>query len=193
MWLAGSLWTLFLIPELHYEVIIITILDSIVFKSLIWVVPFFLMKKMQWKELFGKPFPWLACLVFICITVAFLHTLRLLNGLQNTHLIFDPMIIVFSLSAGVLEELSFRGGFFAWQEHMAGFWPAAILNGVIFTMYHFPELLLGQWQGLISFRGGLIFMMGIVFCWMYKRWKNIALNMTVHTVWDIICYIFCLT
>ena len=63
----------------------------------------------------------------------------------------------------------------------------------MFTLYHYPELLLGRWQGLISWRALLIFGMGVVFCWMFKKWRNLALNMTVHTVWDVLSYLFCLT
>lgn len=169
------------------------ILDSVVLKALIWLAPFLLFRtRLRSKAFFHAPFPWLPCLILLCASAAFLHSLRILNGLLNTHVVFDPMFIVFSLSAGVIEELSFRGGFFNLQEEAYGFWPAALINGVMFTLFHYPTLLLGHWQELVSLRSALIFAMGVLFCWMYKKWRNLALNMTVHTVWDILSYLFCL-
>lgn len=79
------------------------------------------------------------------------------------------------------------------QESAIGFWPAAVTGGVLFTLYHYPELLFGgSFARLLSWRAGLIFVMGIVFSWMFRRWRNLALNMTVHTVWNILSYLFCI-
>ena len=192
VWLAWAAWVLFAVPRLPLDSVSGSLIDSVAAKALVWLLPLFLLRKLPWKELFQGRFPWLACLILLCASAAFLHTLRLLNGLQNTYVFFDPMMLVFSLSAGVIEELSFRGGFFAWQRKRLGFWGAALLNGAMFTLYHYPELLLGQWQGLISLRALLIFTMGVAFCWMYHRWRNLALNMTVHSVWNILSYLFCL-
>lgn len=219
MWLLWAVWTLFLVPLLPDNTWMI-LLDNIGVKALIWIGPLLCLKRLRFRELFRGKFPWLPCVALLCAATAFLHTVRLLNGLQESHVIFDPMMIVLSLAAGVIEELSFRGGFFTWEKDQLPatavghqddglalredvnaspkrqfdkvFWQAAILNGVMFTLYHYPELLRGQWQGLISLRALLIFTMGIVFCWMYKRWQNLALNMTVHTVWNVLSYLFCL-
>lgn len=193
MWLIWAAWAMLAVPQLPMDAVTGALTDSVAVKVLVWVLPLILLRKLRRKKLFQGRFPWFACLILLCATAAFLHTLRLLNGLQDTHVIFDPMMIVFSLSAGVLEELSFRGGFFDWMREKHGFWYAALLNGAMFTLYHYPELLLGYWQGLLSLRTLLIFTMGVTFCWMYHRWRTLALNMTVHTVWDILSYLFCLT
>ena len=193
LWLAWAAWSIFAVPQLPGGTVT-ALLDSTLVKALIWLSPILIFRRhIKQTALFQRPFPWLACLILLCATVAFLHTLRLLNGLQNTYVIFDPMFIVFSLSAGVIEELSFRGGFFNIMDSIHGFWPAALINGAMFTLFHYPELLLGQWQGLVSWRTLLIFSMGLVFCWMFKKWRNLALNMTVHTAWNILSYLFCLT
>ncbi|MBQ3265773.1 MAG: CPBP family intramembrane metalloprotease [Ruminococcus sp.] len=193
MWVLWSAYRAFVLPHFPQS-ILFEIVDGVVVKALVWVVPFiFFAELLKPKTLFGAPFPWLPCLILLCASTAFLFTVRLLNGLQNTHVIFDRMMIVLSLSAGVLEELSFRGGFFAMTEDRLGFWGAALLNGAMFTLYHYPELLLGQWQGLISLRSILIFVMGVLFCWTYRKWRNLALNMVVHTYWDILSFLFCLT
>ena len=132
-------------------------------------------------------------MILLCLSTAFLYTLRLLNGLQGSFVFFDPMFLVLSLSAGVLEELGFRGGLFRLYETAMGFWTAALLNGALFTLFHYPELILGgSWLRLVSLRALLIFAMGVVFCWMFHKWRNLALNMTVHTVWNVLSYLFCL-
>lgn len=174
------------------------LLDSVVLKSLVWAVPFVLLflaskPRPARSELFRTPFPWFACVVLLCLTAAFLYTVRLARGLVNTYAIFDPMFVVLSLSAGVIEEFSFRGGLFRMQEATLGFWPAAVLNGALFTLFHKPELLFGgSWTWLWSWRALLIFVMGMVFCWVFRKWRNLALNMTVHTVWNLLSYLFCI-
>ena len=170
------------------------VVDSVAVKGAVWLAPLLLFRRqLPLRDAFRGSFPWMACMVILCIVTAFLHTVRLLNGLQNTHVFFDPMYIVFSVSAGVIEELSFRGGFFRLHERQIGFWPAALVNGALFTLYHYSELLLGRWQGLFSLRTLLLFAMGVIFCWMFKRWRNLELNMAVHTFWNIMSYLFCLT
>ena len=172
------------------------LLDAIPVKLFVWtVLPALVLwrGREDFRVLFRAHFPWLPCLVGLCVTAAFLWTLRLLNGLGGTHVVFDPMILAFSLSAGVAEELGFRGCFFSRQEESLGLWPAALLNGLFFTLYHYPGLLFGEsWGVLLSLRALLLFVMGVVFCWMFWRWRNLALNMTIHTVWDLLSYLFCL-
>lgn len=191
LWLIWAAWTEYLAPMLPPSTLI-ALVDSVILKALVWVLPFVLLRRLRLEELVTGTFPWLACFIILCGVAAFLHTIRLINGLQNTHIFFDPMFIVFSLSAGVWEELSFRGGFFTWLKEKWGFWPAALVNGLTFTLYHYPELICGNWYGLVSWRSLLIFVMGVFFCWMFKKWRNLALNMTVHSVWDILSYLFCL-
>ena len=197
-WAAWALWLKFvtLPPGLAG-----TLLSDVLVKGLIWALPPLLLlwryeRKREPSErrgLFSAPFPWLPCLALLCASAAFLHTVRLLNGLQNTVVFFEPVMLLYSLSAGVLEELGFRGGLYTLQERGVGFWPAALLNGAIFTLYHYPELLLGgSWAQLLSLRALMIFIMGVVFCWSYHKWRNLALNVTVHTVWDLLSYLFCL-
>lgn len=196
-WLIWGVWQFFVMPQLPAG-IAMTLLDSVVIKGLIWAAPFVLLfrigkQRPARSDLFRAPFPWLACVILLCLTTVFLYTVRLSRGLVHTYVRFDPMFVVFSLSAGVFEEISFRGGLFRLQAPKLGFWPAALLNGVLFTLYHYPELLFGgSWMRLLSWRALLIFTMGIVFCWMFRKWRNLALNMTVHTVWDVLSYLFCI-
>ncbi len=165
------------------------LLDSILIKSFIWLLlPMLVFRP---KDLFVGRFPWLACLIILCAVTAFLHTVRLLNGLGNTYVFFDPIFIVFSVSAGVIEELSFRGAFYMSMEEL-GFWPASITDGFLFALFHYPSVLAGHMQELFSLRSLLIFVMGVVFCWMFRKWRNLALNMTIHSAWNLLSYLFCL-
>lgn len=198
-WFFWSIWQNSVSPLLPVGVGM-TLLESVVLKCLVWAIPFVLIlcklkgeNTLSLREMFVSPFPWLACIVLLCMTTVFLYTVRIARGLVNTHAIFDPMFVVLSLSAGVFEELAFRGGMFNLHESAMGFWPAAIINGVMFTIYHYPELLYGRgFERLLSWRVLLIFVMGIVFCFMFRKWRNMALNMTVHTVWDILSFLFCI-
>lgn len=198
-WVLWAVWQCKLMPMLHGG-LGCALLDGVLAKALVWLVlplPLLIRGRdsllVPLNRLFSEPFPWLAAVVLICLSAAFLHTVRLLNGLQNTYVFIDPMFIVLSASAGVFEEFGFRGGFFNMQEPALTFWPAALSNGAMFVLFHYPELLFGgSWMQLLSFRALLIFVMGILFCWMFQKWKNLALNMTVHTVWNILSYFFCL-
>ena len=176
------------------------LLDTVFVKAGIWLlIPVLYMKAkrkrifLKKEDLFAARFPWLACLILLCLTTVFLHTVRLLRGLIQTNAVFHWSMLITSLSAGVIEELSFRGYYFEAQRKQVGFWPAALLNGMLFTLFHYPELLFGQnFFQVLSIRGLLLFTMGVVFCWMFKRWRNIALNITVHSVWNILIFLFCL-
>ena len=198
-WLLWGVWQTFALPRLPIG-IGATLLNSVAVKGIVWaalLIPilqrFEKKLRLSLEPLFCRPFPWFACTVLLCLTTAFLYTVRLLRGLVNTHAVFDPMFIVLSVSAGVIEEFSFRGVLFRLQNAMIGFWPAALLNGALFTLLHYPGILFGaSLMQLISWRALLIFVMGVVFCWMTRKWRNLALNMTVHTVWDILTYLFCL-
>lgn len=197
LWLVWGVWQTFALPHLSAGVPT-ALLDSVVIKGLVWAAPFALLfllgkNKPTRSDLFRRPFPWLACVILLCLTTVFLYTVRLARGLVNTYVIFDPMFVVFSLSAGVFEEIAFRGGLYRMLESGVGFLPAALINGALFVIYHYPGLLFGEsLMRLLSWRALLIFVMGVIFCWMFRKWRNLALNMTVHTVWDILSYLFCL-
>lgn len=196
-WIIWGVWQNFAMPRLPGG-IAAALLESVAVKSLVWAAPFVaflcICKSKQIRfELFKAPFPWFPCVIMLCLTTAFLYTVRLAEGLMNTHAVFDPMFLVYSLSAGVIEEFNFRGGLFSLQESVMSFWPAAIINGFLFTIYHYPEILFGEsLLCLLSLRALLIFAMGIIFCRMFWKWRNLALNMTVHTVWDILSFLFCI-
>ena len=195
MWSVWSVWMIRLSP-MGGGSVWAALLEALLAKPFVWILPPALLlwrDRGAFRSLFASSFPWIPCFVALCLTVAFLYTLRLVNGLQGTYAVFDPMFLAFSLSAGVVEELSFRGCFFLLHKESLGLWAAAALNGVLFTLYHYPGLLFGlSWGALLSLRALLLFVMGAVFCFLFWRWRNLALTMTVHTVWNLLSYLFCL-
>lgn len=202
--LFGFLWILydlrqFLLPQVPGFPLPV-LADSILVKPLVWgIVPLVLLGRDRnsgaviTESWFSGSFPVLPCIVALCLSLCFLHTLRLIQGLMNTFVQWSWMFVVLSLSAGVVEEIGFRGCFFTRQEALLGFWPGALISSALFTLYHYPQLLHGEsLLCLVSWRALLVFVMGMVFCWMLKKWNNLALNMVVHTVWDILSYVFCM-
>ena len=169
------------------------------YKVAVWGIPAALLLwrrgvdcKFRLRELLRGSFPWLSAVIWLCITAAFLWTVRLATDRSNTHTLFQWGLVEVSVTAGVVEEVAFRGWLFNRQCAQMGPIPAAIVNGVLFFLYHYPGLLLGQVAlGDISpLRVGTILVMGIVFCLMLYRRRSLWLNMLVHTVWDILAYLF---
>lgn len=173
------------------------LLEAVAVKNMIWLAPFLPVLRdrredgwliLPW-QLFATPFPKLACLTLLCVSAVFLHTVRIASGSLNTIVLFDPVFVILSLCAGMTEEFMFRGILFNRQAAVLGVARAAALNGLLFALIHYPGLVWGQeWRELVSFRTLLIFVMGVLFCLALARWKNLALTMTVHTVWNILSY-----
>lgn len=175
------------------------LLEAAVIKNVIWLVPFLPVclrgREIDWlvplRLMFSAPFPWLACAALLCTSAVFLHTVRIATGNWNTIVFFEPVFVLLSLCAGVTEEIVFRGCLFNRQAVGLGIPRAAVLNGLLFAIIHYPGLLWGQgWGKLFSLRMLLLFAMGTLFCLAFAKWKNLALTMTVHTVWNILSYWF---
>ena len=186
-------------PKLRVSSLIALILDSVIVKGIIWAgIPLALLHGAKETivpiglRLFTSRIPLLPCLIAVCLSAAFLNTVRMLNGLMNTHIIFDFGMIVLSVTAGVFEEIGFRGCMFNAQQKSLGFLPAAAINGLMFVLFHYPGLIVGDISGILSLRSLMIFIVGVLFCWMFKQWKSLPMLMIVHVAWDIMSYLFCL-
>lgn len=199
IWILYGLWQQFLLPQVPgFRIPALT--DCMLVKPLLWgLLPCVLrfrnrnLGRALRESWFSGQFPVLACIALCSLSLCFLHTLRLVQGLRNTYVVWDWMYLVFSLSAGIVEEAGFRGCCFLELEKGLGFWPGVLISSALFTLYHYPEMLFGgSLLCLVSWRALLIFVMGMVFCGMLKKSNNLALNMVVHTVWDILSYMFCL-
>lgn len=173
--------------------------EAVVIKAILWAVPAVVglsvlkRRRVSVLPLLGSTFPWLACIILLCIETAILYTIHLARGLSGTQVLFDPVSIITLFSAGIIEELSFRGFFFNTHLQLLGFWPAALINSLLFVLFHFPNILfIGNISVLISFRSLFIFVMGIALCRIFYKWKNITLNMVFHSTWNILAYFLCL-
>lgn len=174
------------------------LIEGLAVKGALWLLPLAPALLRREREqlvptgrLFTAPIPWLPCVGLVCASAAFLHTVRLATGNGNTVVFFQPVLILLSLSAGVVEELTFRGGYFNLQAPVLGTGWAAILNGFLFLPIHYPGLLWGLgWEELFSPRTLLIFTMGAVLSLVFARWRCLPLNMVFHTAWNILSYLF---
>lgn len=174
------------------------IIDTAV-KALVWLCPMLLVlnrKKLSHislQESFRTPFPWFPTLIALCLTAAILHTAHIFLSGINVWGIFQPYWIFVSLTAAVIEEIAFRGCLFNGQAAVCGFKKAAIMNGVLFAVYHYPEFLLGQgFSAVFGLRFWVITVMGIVFSYMFYKWKNLTMNIVIHFVWNMLCFWFAL-
>lgn len=169
-------------------------------KALIWVGPLFgaiISKKSCWFEFPGRvfctSFPLVPLLAMLCATVCFLYTVRVANGLQNTLVLWNWYYLLFSLSAGVIEEISFRGFFFNRMAKPLGVVPAALANGALFALYHYPEVIMRfQFGGLFSLRFVMLYVVGVLFCLAFAKWRNLWLTIIVHSVWNLTSYLWAL-
>lgn len=168
-------------------------------KGVIWTTPMFLLWKregwlVQPSKAFFSPFPWLPCLGMLCAALCFLYTVRIAAGRQNTVLIWEHIFLLSSISAGVIEEIAFRGLLFNRLAPKTGIFPAAMMNGLMFALFHYPQLIIGQgWEQLASPRFLMLFCVGGLFSLAFARWKNLWLLIIVHSSWNIFSYLFTLT
>lgn len=84
---------------------------------------------------------WLLMLAYMAVIIpakiAF-HDLALVAGSSYGSPAIDLLMLV--LVAPVSEELLYRGVLFPLAERRSGFWPAAIMNAVVFALVHFPNV-----------------------------------------------------
>ena len=169
-------------------------------RAVVWLGPavwFFLRKDEEWlltpRTLFSLPFPWFPTLVGLCLTTAFLHTMHILMSGIATWGVFQPIWIGMALAAAIIEEFTFRGFLFNRQAHAYGTVKAAIFNGILFAIYHYPEFLIGQnLQAILSLRFWLIVVMGFIFSTAFAKWKNLGMVIAIHFIWNMLCFWFAL-
>ena len=197
MYVCWSVWQKALLPTLAAgfgSAVWIGILG----KAMIWLLPLLLLRMSRGGQLIPtnqmltSPFPWFACVVMLCASVAFLFTVRIASGKYNTYVFWDNNFFIFSISAGFIEEFCFRGVLFNRQAAGIGSIPAAVLNGGMFMLFHYPLFAENWLYQLLSLRSLLLVAMGFLFSLSFSRWKNIWLLIVVHSVWNVLSYFFSL-
>ena len=170
-------------------------------KSAIWLLPMgvcVLKRDTEWlispRKLCYAPFPWQATFIGLCLSVAYLHTMHIFLVGIDTWGLYQHMWIGLSLSAALIEELAFRGLLFNLQAPTLGVTKAAVVNGLLFAVYHFPEFLTGQnIMAVFGYRFWMITVMGTLFSLAFARWKRLEMTVLIHFVWNMLCHWFALT
>lgn len=170
-----------------------------IIKALIWIIPLLLVSRKDSERVipmgqsFRTPFPWHPTSIGLCLTVVFLHTAHIFLSGIHTWGVYQPIWIYLSLFAAVMEEITFRGLLFNGQAAVYGTWKAAIFNGIMFAVYHFPEFVVGQnLSAVFGLRFFVIAIMGVIFSLAFAKWKNLLMVMVIHFVWDMLCFWFAL-
>ena len=96
-------------------------------------------------------------------------------GVKDSDLALIGAAVMVCLLAPVVEEFFFRGFFFRALRNWRGFWPAAILTGVIFGAIH--------WEGPGA--AGVIvplMILGFGFCLLYERTGSLHPCIALHAI-----------
>jgi len=84
--------------------------------------------------------------------------------------------------APVVEELYFRGVLFRSVRDRAGFWPGALVSGLIFGVVHYVP---APWQDAVLLQSVMV-ISGLGFAWIYERRGTIVAPIAAHTVFNTI-------
>lgn len=92
-----------------------------------------------------------------------------------------PVLICSALQNAVLEEVIVLGYLVRRLTQLGWNWPATMLvSAALRGSYHF-------YQGVGGFLGNLA--MGVVFCWMYRRWARVGPLAAAHALIDIVAFV----
>jgi membrane protease YdiL (CAAX protease family) len=84
--------------------------------------------------------------------------------------------------APVVEETYFRGILFRSIRDRHGFWPGALISGVVFGLVHFVP---SAWQDAVLLQSIMVFT-GIALAWIYERRGSLLANVGAHMAFNAI-------
>jgi membrane protease YdiL (CAAX protease family)/uncharacterized RDD family membrane protein YckC len=90
--------------------------------------------------------------------------------------------VLIIIVAPVSEEIFFRGFVFGGMRHRLSLWPAAIVAGAIFGVFHFTGA--DSW-GVIP----QLAMLGFLLCWLYEKTGSIWPTIMVHMLNNLLAFI----
>jgi membrane protease YdiL (CAAX protease family) len=90
-------------------------------------------------------------------------------------LIMGALVVI--LVAPVCEELFFRGFLYRILRVRLPFWPAAIIDGVLFGLVHGSLVILP-----------ILVFLGVVLCWVYERTGSLFATIAIHALNNTISY-----
>jgi membrane protease YdiL (CAAX protease family) len=150
---------------------------------------------------FGHPWLWLGTLVAAGVDVALNPTWRFILQHPLPPLGVDAGLVVVAFAfAGLPEELLFRVLLQTRLELLIGRWPGLALSSVLFGLMHFPSRYGLVWAGTtgstptdliitLAFDFSIYVTGGLVFGYMWMRFRNAWIIIGGHTVYDAVALI----
>jgi len=89
-------------------------------------------------------------------------------------------VILAVLIAPVVEETYFRGILFRSIRDRHGFWPGALISGVLFGLVHWVP---SPWQDAVLLQTIMVFT-GIALAWIYERRGSLLANVAAHMAFN---------
>ncbi|HAN03875.1 MAG TPA: hypothetical protein DCW72_07585 [Elusimicrobia bacterium] len=80
-----------------------------------------------------------------------------------------PALLAAFLLGPAVEELFFRRILYTAVRRRSGFWPAALLSGLVFALFHGAS-------------APVILPVGVYFCWVYERERRLPVNIMLHAL-----------
>ena len=103
---------------------------------------------------------------------------------------FGWFILFFALRPGIWEEVAFRGVILNMQLKKYGRISSIIINGILFGLFHFVNLIFGQELIPTLFQVFFASCIGIAFAYMYIKTKSLLSCILVHYLIDSVSQIF---
>jgi membrane protease YdiL (CAAX protease family) len=91
-------------------------------------------------------------------------------------------VILAVLIAPVVEETYFRGILFRSIRDRHGFWPGALISGVIFGLVHWVP---SPWQDAVLLQSIMVFT-GVALAWIYERRGSLIANIAAHMAFNLV-------
>ncbi|WP_028974100.1 CPBP family intramembrane glutamic endopeptidase [Spirochaeta cellobiosiphila] len=128
----------------------------------------------------GFHFLVLIAVIILIQSILYLATLLIpipeVPALPSTPLSMIPFLLITSLLTGIREELYFRSYLLTlWKPPYISAARGILLSSLLFASGH---LYLG-WPGVIN-----SFILGLFFCWLYKRTRSLWQNALIHGLYD---------
>ncbi|MDP9184727.1 MAG: CPBP family glutamic-type intramembrane protease [Actinomycetota bacterium] len=89
-------------------------------------------------------------------------------------------VLLAVLVAPVVEETFFRGILFRSIRDRRGFWPGALVSGVLFGLVHWVP---SPWQDAVLLQTIMVFT-GIALAWIYERRGSLLANIAAHMAFN---------
>jgi membrane protease YdiL (CAAX protease family) len=110
------------------------------------------------------------------------------NGFGTKMKLYDLIITV--LTVGIFEESVFRGWFFNSIAHFTSERKANLISAALFLFIHYPSWI-SQGNDVLTIisKSIIIYVLGLIFGWAFRKNKSIWTGTIFHSFWDLITFI----